>query len=100
MPYGRYGYSLMFAADMYATVFAKDPLDPARGRLYREKILRPGAAQDELETLKVNSFTGHALCCLFKMQISRASSVAHPAPRRSIVRSWSITTNEKLCLGT
>ncbi|CAE6443248.1 unnamed protein product [Rhizoctonia solani] len=47
-----YEYSLVFAADMYKTVFKGAPLDPARGKLYREKILRPGASRDEVDSLK------------------------------------------------
>ena len=49
----RYTYSEVFAADMYATVFKPDPLDPARGKKYREKILLPGGSQDEIDSLKV-----------------------------------------------
>ncbi|KAI0670782.1 Metalloprotease [Trametes maxima] len=50
---GLYGYlySLVFAADMYATVFKDDPLDPARGALYRDKVLRPGSSKDEMGLL-------------------------------------------------
>ncbi|THH10464.1 hypothetical protein EW145_g1314 [Phellinidium pouzarii] len=51
--YYGYTYSLVFAADMYATVFKKDPLDPALGRRYRKEILLPGGSRDELESLKV-----------------------------------------------
>ncbi|CUA68218.1 metallopeptidase MepB [Rhizoctonia solani] len=50
--YYSYAYSLVFAADMYKTVFKGAPLDPARGKLYREKILRPGASRDEIDSLK------------------------------------------------
>ncbi|KAF8073822.1 metallopeptidase MepB [Lyophyllum atratum] len=50
--YYGYTYSLVFAADMYATVFKADPLDPARGKQYREKILRAGGSRDEIESLK------------------------------------------------
>lgn len=50
-----YTYSLVFAADMYATVFKADPLDPARGQKYREKILLPGGSQDDIESLKVRT---------------------------------------------
>ncbi|EKM49553.1 uncharacterized protein PHACADRAFT_265095 [Phanerochaete carnosa HHB-10118-sp] len=50
--YYGYTYSLVFAADMYATVFKGDPLDPARGQRYREHILRPGGSQDDLVSLK------------------------------------------------
>ncbi|KAH9854692.1 metallopeptidase MepB [Lenzites betulinus] len=50
--YYGYTYSQVFAADMYETVFKADPLDPARGRLYREKILAPGSSKDEMDLLK------------------------------------------------
>ncbi|KAF8505246.1 metallopeptidase MepB [Hysterangium stoloniferum] len=50
--YYGYMYSLVFAADMYATVFKKDPLDPKLGKLYRDKILLPGGSRDESESLK------------------------------------------------
>lgn len=53
--YYGYTYSLVFAADMYATVFKKDPLDPERGKLYREKILGPGGSRDEIDSLKVSA---------------------------------------------
>ncbi|KAJ7644086.1 metallopeptidase MepB [Roridomyces roridus] len=51
---GYYGYlySLVFAADMYSTVFKGDPLDPARGKLYRDKILKYGGSREELDSLK------------------------------------------------
>ena len=38
---------------MYATVFKKDPLDPALGRFYREKVLLPGSSRDEMDILEV-----------------------------------------------
>ncbi|KAK7468962.1 metalloendopeptidase [Stygiomarasmius scandens] len=50
--YYGYTYSLVFASDMYATVFKADPLDPACGRKYREQILRPGSSRDDLDILK------------------------------------------------
>ncbi|KAF9565668.1 metallopeptidase MepB [Agrocybe pediades] len=50
--YYGYTYSLVFAADMYSTVFKADPLDPARGNLYRDKVLRVGGSREELDTLK------------------------------------------------
>jgi len=46
-------YSLVFAADMYATVFKKDPLDPALGERYKTSILVPGGSREELDSLKV-----------------------------------------------
>jgi len=45
--YYGYTYSLVFAADMYATVFKQDPLDPSRGARYRDSILRPGGSREE-----------------------------------------------------
>jgi metallopeptidase MepB len=50
--YYGYTYSLVFAADMYATVFKPDPLDPARGKLYRDKILHWGGSREEIDSLK------------------------------------------------
>ncbi|KIJ54259.1 hypothetical protein M422DRAFT_154020 [Sphaerobolus stellatus SS14] len=50
--YYGYMYSLVFAADMYATVFKKDPLDPALGALYRKEILYPGGSRDESDSLR------------------------------------------------
>lgn len=56
--YYGYTYSLVFAADMYATVFKADPLDPGRGSLYRKEILLPGGSREELDSLK--EFLGRA----------------------------------------
>jgi len=39
-------------------VFKGDPLDPARGRRYREKILQVGGSRDELDSLE--DFLGRA----------------------------------------
>ena len=36
-----------------ATVFKADPLDPARGKLYRDKVLSLGGSRDEIDILKV-----------------------------------------------
>jgi Zn-dependent oligopeptidase len=46
-------YSLVFAADMYATVFKKDPLDPSLGDRYRRSILAPGGSREEIDSLTV-----------------------------------------------
>ena len=48
----RYSYSLVFAADMYQTVFKEDPLDAARGDRYRKSILQPGGSREELDSLE------------------------------------------------
>lgn len=55
LPY-RYTYSLVFAADMYRTIFKKNPLDPKLGQRYRERILGPGGSRDETESLKVSIY--------------------------------------------
>jgi len=36
---------------MYATVFKADPLDPASGKRYRDKILLPGGSREEIDIL-------------------------------------------------
>lgn len=54
--YYGYTYSLVFAADMYATVFKADPLDPARGKRYRDAILKVGGSREETDSLKVSTF--------------------------------------------
>lgn len=51
--YYGYMYSLVFAADMYATVFKNDPLNPELGEKYKQSILVPGGSRDELDSLKV-----------------------------------------------
>lgn len=37
---------------MFATVFARDPMDQAAGARYRKEILLPGGSRDEMESLK------------------------------------------------
>lgn len=51
---GYYGYlsSQVYSADMFHTVFAKDPMNGAEGRRYRHMVLEKGGSQDEMETLK------------------------------------------------
>lgn len=53
LTWNRYMYSLVFAADMYKTVFKQDPLDPALGAKYRKEILLPGGSREETESLEV-----------------------------------------------
>lgn len=51
---GYYGYlsSQVYSADMFYSVFAKDPMNPKEGRRYRHTVLKKGGRQDEMETLK------------------------------------------------
>ncbi|GAA6003592.1 hypothetical protein JCM10207_003497, partial [Rhodosporidiobolus poonsookiae] len=50
---GYYGYlwSQVFSADMFATVFEKDPMSRAAGQRYRECILQPGGSREEMDSL-------------------------------------------------
>ncbi|KAI6110097.1 peptidase family M3-domain-containing protein [Pisolithus sp. B1] len=50
--YYRYTYSLVFAAEMYRTVFKRGPLDPILGQLYHSKILLSGGSRDEMVSLE------------------------------------------------
>jgi len=59
----RYTYSLVFAADMYATVFKKAPLDPKLGKLYRDKILFVGGSRDDMDSLKVSQVPVYGTEC-------------------------------------
>jgi metallopeptidase MepB len=45
---------LLLIHRLSATVFKGDPLDPARGKLYRDKILKYGGSREELDSLKVS----------------------------------------------
>ena len=51
---GYYGYlsSQVYSADMFHSVFEKDPMDGKEGRRYRHMVLEKGGSQDEMETLK------------------------------------------------
>ena len=51
---GYYGYlsSQVYSADMFHSVFEKDPMDGKEGRRYRHTVLEKGGSQDEMETLK------------------------------------------------
>lgn len=74
-------YSLVFASDMYATVFKADPLDPVRGDKYRRCILKPGGSREELDSLEVSRIllprTGY-------LPRHRNSSVGHPMRMHSL----------------
>ena len=51
---GYYGYlsSQVYSADMFYSVFRKDPMDAKEGRRYRHTVLEKGGSQDEMQTLK------------------------------------------------
>ncbi|KAI9888207.1 MAG: hypothetical protein M1814_001092 [Vezdaea aestivalis] len=50
---GYYGYlsSQVYSADMFYSVFAKDPMNGKEGRRYRHTVLERGGSQDEMQTL-------------------------------------------------
>ena len=79
--YYGYTYSLVFAADMYATVFKADPLDPARGQRYRQNVLLPGGSQDDIESLKVRMVV--RTCHDNLICYHRISLADHPTRRHS-----------------
>ncbi|KAK0383367.1 hypothetical protein NLU13_9280 [Sarocladium strictum] len=56
---GYYSYlaAQVFAADLFETVFARNPRDRARWEDYRRSILEPGGSRDGLEML--TTFLGH-----------------------------------------
>jgi len=51
---GYYGYlsSQVYSADMFYTVFKKDPMNGTEGRRYRHTVLERGGSQDEMQTLE------------------------------------------------
>ncbi len=51
---GYYGYlsSQVYSADMFYSVFKKNPMDGKEGRRYRHQVLEKGGSRDEMETLK------------------------------------------------
>lgn len=46
-----------------ATVFKGDPLDPVRGKQYRDKILQPGGSREETDSLKVPLVLNLTILC-------------------------------------
>ncbi|SPN98406.1 related to metalloproteinase [Cephalotrichum gorgonifer] len=51
---GYYGYlfSDVYSADMFHTIFKKDPMNGVEGRRYRHAVLEKGGSQDEMVTLE------------------------------------------------
>lgn len=46
-----FGRSEMYAADLFDTFFAKDPMSAEQGRKYRHGLLEKGGSRPEMETL-------------------------------------------------
>lgn len=51
---GYYGYlsSQVYSADMFKTVFEKDPMNGKEGRRYRHTVLERGGSRDEMSVLE------------------------------------------------
>lgn len=51
---GYFGYlsSLVYASDMFYSVFTKDPMNAKEGRRYRHTVLEKGGSQDEMSVLE------------------------------------------------
>lgn len=45
-------WSLVFSADMFASKFAGNPMNPTEGRNYRHSILEKGGSMDEMTILQ------------------------------------------------
>ncbi|KAF5685255.1 hypothetical protein FCIRC_3558 [Fusarium circinatum] len=50
--YFAYPLSMVIAADIFGSKFAKDPLSPEMGRRYRCQVLEPGSSRPEIDILK------------------------------------------------
>jgi len=44
--------SQVYSADMFYTVFKKDPMNGKEGRRYRYTVLERGGSQEEMQTLE------------------------------------------------
>lgn len=47
-----HGSSQVYSADMFYSIFAKDPMNAKEGRRYRHTVLERGGSQDEMRTLE------------------------------------------------
>ena len=44
--------SEIYAADLYESAFAKDPLNPKTGRKWRDEVLQSGSSQPEMAVME------------------------------------------------
>lgn len=59
--YFAYPLSMVYAADLFASAFAQDPMSPEAGRRYRYQVLELGSSRPEIEILK--GFLGRQPSC-------------------------------------
>jgi metallopeptidase MepB len=59
--YFAYPLSMVYAADLFASTFAQDPMSPEAGRRYRHQVLELGSSRPEIEILK--GFLGREPTC-------------------------------------
>ncbi|KIL85192.1 hypothetical protein FAVG1_11621 [Fusarium avenaceum] len=59
--YFAYPLSMVYAADLFASAFAQDPMSPEAGRRYRYQVLEPGSSLPEMKILK--GFLGREPSC-------------------------------------
>ena len=50
--YFSYPLSMAYAGDIFASVFARDPMSPEAGRRWRYQVLEPGASRSEMRMLE------------------------------------------------
>lgn len=48
----HFNSSQVYSADMFYTVFEKDPMNKKEGRRYRHTVLEKGGSQDEMLSLE------------------------------------------------
>lgn len=105
-----YGYlwSQVFSADMFESVFAKDPMDRAAGQRYRREILQPGgsrcAAPYNGEQRKMQMLMSHATAGTRWTRSSRSLAASRPTTPSSstssvVRRSRTLGRNRLVNLG-
>lgn len=71
LQYYGYLWSQVFSADMYETVFSKDPMSKEGGQRYRKEILQPGGSR--------------YVACV-PCSVTRANEIAHSDEMDSLVK--------------
>lgn len=89
---GYYGYlmSETYSADMFASVFKKDPLSAKAGAKYRQEILAPGAKYDAIDLLK--NFLGRAPTV--DAFLKKCGLEAKPQPIKAVAAGQGLFSNK------